>query len=87
MEVMGTIPIRQEHIGQQNWQNVVVLLADQDEVVDRQGCDLDRLIDQMQSKCLNPVQCNHSSAASSGNTVTDIGRKLSFKLTALTGRG
>jgi putative secretion ATPase (PEP-CTERM system associated) len=87
MEVVATIPIGQELIGQLNRQNVDVLLVDLDEGVTRRPYDLDRLIDQVQSKCKIPVLFNDSSSAGTGGAISDLGRKLTLKLTSLIGRG
>ena len=63
-----------------------MLLVDLDEGGTRQAYDLDRLIDQVQSKCRIPVLFNDSSSASAGNAIADLGRRLTLKLTSLIGR-
>jgi hypothetical protein len=49
--------------------------------------DLDRLIERVQSQCSIPVLFNDSSSAGAGGVISDLGRKLSLKLTSLIGRG
>jgi type II secretory pathway predicted ATPase ExeA/CheY-like chemotaxis protein len=86
LQIVTTTAVNQELIGQLSGESVDVLLIDLDESAVHQGSDLDRLIDQIQSKCRIPVLFNDSSATSSGNTISDIGRKLTLKLTSLAGR-
>ncbi len=87
LQVVAAVPIDEELVGQLDRENVDVLLMDLDEGAARQPYDLDRLIDQIQSKCQIPVLFNDSSSASTGGAITDLGRKLSLKLTSLIGRG
>jgi type II secretory pathway predicted ATPase ExeA len=63
-----------------------VLLMDLDETSYRTH-DLDRLIEQVQSKCGIPVLFNDSSTSAAKDVMSDIGRKLTLKLTSITGRG
>ena len=85
--MVAAVPIGEELIEQLDRENVDVLLMDLDEGAVRRPYDLDRLIDQIQSKCRIPVLFNDSSSASTGGAITDLGRKLSLKLTSLIGRG
>jgi predicted outer membrane repeat protein len=59
---------------------------DLDESADRSR-DLDCLIEQVRSQCKIPVLFNDSSSAGSGGAISDLGRKLTLKLTSLIGRG
>ena len=87
LQVVAAVPIGEELIEQLDRENVDVLLVDLDEGVSRRPYDLDRLIDQVQSKCKIPVLFNDSSAAGAGGAISDLGRKLTLKLTSLIGRG
>jgi len=87
LQVMAAVPISEALIEQLGRENVDVLLMDLDEGVTRRPYDLDRLIDQVQSKCKIPVLFNDSSSTDSGGAISDLGRKLSLKLTSLIGRG
>jgi len=86
IQVVATFPIGEELVGQLNQEGVDVLLVDLDEGGARRAYDLDRLIDQVQSKCRIPVLFNDSSSASAGNAIADLGRRLTLKLTSLIGR-
>jgi len=87
LQVMVAVAIDEELIEQLDRENVDVLLMDLDEGVTRRPFDLDRLIDQVQSKCKIPVLFNDSSSAGAGGAISDLGRKLTLKLTSLIGRG
>ncbi len=87
LQVVMAIAIGEELIEQLDQENVDVLLMDLDEGVARRPHDLDRLIDQVQSKCKIPVLFNDSSLAGAGGAISDLGRKLTLKLTSLIGRG
>lgn len=86
LKVVAAVPISEDIADQLNRENVDVLLMDLDEGA-RRSYDLDRLIDQVQSKCKIPVLFNDSSSANTAGTVSDLGRKLTLKLTSLIGRG
>ena len=86
-QVIAAVPIGEELIEQLDRENVDVLLMDLDEGVARRPYDLDRLIDQVQNKCKIPVLFNDSSSAGAGGAISDLGRKLTLKLTSLIGRG
>ena len=85
LKVVAALPISEDIVDQLNRENVDVLLMDLDEGA-RRSYDLDRLIDQVQSKCKIPVLFNDSSPANTGGTISDLGRKLTLKLTSLIGR-
>ena len=87
LQVAVAVPIDEYLIEQLYRENVDVLLMDLDEGIVHRPYDLDRLIDQVQSKCKIPVLFNDSSSASTGGAITDLGRKLTLKLTSLIGRG
>ncbi|WP_372521491.1 AAA family ATPase [Sulfuricaulis sp.] len=87
LQVVVAVAVDEELIEQLDRENVDVLLMDLDEGVARRSYDLDRLIDQVQSKCKIPVLFNDSSSAGTGGAISDLGRKLSLKLTSLIGRG
>ena len=86
LQVAVAVPIDEYLIEQLYRENVDVLLMDLDEGIVHRPYDLDRLIDQVQSKCKIPVLFNDSSSASTGGAITDLGRKLTLKLTSLIGR-
>ena len=87
LQVVVAVAVDEELIEQLDRENVDVLLMDLDEGAARRPYDLDRLIDQVQSKCKIPVLFNDSSSAGAGGAISDLGRKLSLKLTSLIGRG
>jgi putative secretion ATPase (PEP-CTERM system associated) len=87
LQVVVAVAVGEELIEQLDRENVDVLLMDLDEGVARRPYDLDRLIDQVQTKCRIPVLFNDSSSAGTGGAISDLGRKLSLKLTSLIGRG
>ena len=87
LQVVVAVAVDEELIEQLDRENVDVLLMDLDEGAARRPYDLDRLIDQVQSKCKIPVLFNDSSSADSGGAISDLGRKLTLKLTSLIGRG
>jgi type II secretory pathway predicted ATPase ExeA len=86
LKVVAAVPIGEDLVDRLNRENVDVLLMDLDEGAHRSR-DLDRLIEQVQSHCRIPVLFNESSSAGKGGVISDLGRKLSLKLTALIGRG
>jgi putative secretion ATPase (PEP-CTERM system associated) len=86
LEVVAAVPIGEDLVDRLNRENVDVLLMDLDEGAHRSR-DLDRLIEQVQSHCRIPVLFNESSSAGNGGVISDLGRKLSLKLTTLIGRG
>lgn len=86
LQVVATVPIGEELVAQLDHGNVDVLLMDLDDAVSRRTSDLDRLIDQVQSKCRIPVLFNDSSSTAASSTISDLGRKLTLKLTSLIGR-
>jgi putative secretion ATPase (PEP-CTERM system associated) len=86
LKVTAAVPIGEEIIPQLGREQADVLLIDLDESAHRSH-DLDRLIDQIQSQCRIPVLFNDSSPASTGGAISDLGRKLTLKLTSLIGRG
>jgi predicted outer membrane repeat protein len=87
LQVVVAVAVDEDLIEQLDRENVDVLLMDLDEGAARRPYDLDRLIDQVQSKCKIPVLFNDSSSAGAGGAISDLGRKLSLKLTSLIGRG
>jgi general secretion pathway protein A len=87
LQVVVAVAVDEELVEQLDRENVDVLLMDLDEGVARRPYDLDRLIDQVQSKCKIPVLFNDSSSAGTGGAISDLGRKLSLKITSLIGRG
>jgi type II secretory pathway predicted ATPase ExeA len=86
LKVMAAVPIGEEIIAQLSREQVDVLLMDLDESAQRSH-DLDRLIDQVRSQCKIPVLFNDSSSADTSGAISDLGRKLTLKLTSLIGRG
>lgn len=86
LKVVVAIPVNEDIVERLNRENVDVLLMDLDESAHRSD-DLDRLIDHVRSKCQIPILFNDSSSAGNGSPISDIGRKLSLKLTTLVGRG
>src|SRR3989344_6688388 len=86
LKVAAALPISEDLVEQLSRENVDVLLMDLDEGA-RRLYDLDRLIDRVQSKCRIPVLFNDSSSAGAGGAISDLGRKLTLKLTSLIGRG
>lgn len=86
LKVAAAFPLDEDIVEQLNRENVDVLLMDLDEGAHRSH-DLDRLIDQIQSQCRIPVLFNDSSSAGTGGALSDLGRKLTLKLTSLIGRG
>ena len=87
LQVVAAVPVGEELIEQLDREKVDVLLMDLDEGVAHRPYDLDRLIDQVQSKCKIPILFNDSSSASTGGAISNLGRKLTLKLTSLIGRG
>lgn len=86
LKVVAAIPIDDEIVECLNRENADVLLIDLDEGAD-QSHDLDQLIDQVQNQCRIPVLFNDSSSTGTGGAISDLGRKLTLKLTSLIGRG
>lgn len=86
LKVVAAVPIGDGIIAQLNREHVDVLLMDLDEGAHRSH-DLDRLIDQVQSQCRIPILFNDSSSVGTGGAISDLGRKLTLKLTSLIGRG
>jgi hypothetical protein len=86
LKVVATVPISREIIAKLNQEPVDILLVDLDEAVHRSH-DLDRLIDEIQNQCMIPVLFNDGSSDGTGGGITDLGRKLTLKLTSLIGRG
>jgi type II secretory pathway predicted ATPase ExeA len=84
--VTAAVPIGEEIIIQLNREQVDVLLMDLDESAHRSH-DLDRLIDQVRNHCKIPVLFNDNSSAGTDGAISDLGRKLTLKLTSLIGRG
>jgi type II secretory pathway predicted ATPase ExeA len=85
LKVVAAIPIGDGLVEQLNREQVDVLLMDLDEGAHRSR-DLDRLIDQVRSQCKIPVLFNDSSSAGTGGAISNLGRKLTLKLTSLIGR-
>lgn len=85
LNVVAAVPIDEDIIEQLNRKNADVLLMDLDEGAQRSH-DLERLIDQVQSQCRIPVLFNDSSSSGTGGAISDLGRKLTLKLTSLIGR-
>jgi type II secretory pathway predicted ATPase ExeA len=83
LKVVAVVPIGEEIIQQLSLEQVDVLLMDLDESAHRSH-DLDRLIDKVQTRV--PVLFNDSSSAGKGGAISDLGRKLTLKLTSLIGR-
>lgn len=86
LEVVATVPISGEIVAKLSREPVDVLLVDLDEGSHRSH-DLDRLIDEVRSQCRIPVLFNDGSSDSTGGAITNLGRKLTLKLTSLIGRG
>jgi type II secretory pathway predicted ATPase ExeA len=86
LQVVVSSSIGEDIIGKLEHESVDVLLVDMDEGSVHQPYELDRLIDQVQSKCKIPVLFNDSSAAGAGGSLVDLGRKLSLKLSSLASR-
>ena len=86
LKVVAAIPINEDIIEQLNHENADVLLMDLDDGAHRSH-NLDRLIEQIQSQCRIPVLFNDSSSVGTGGAISDLGRKLTLKLTSLIGRG
>jgi DNA-binding NarL/FixJ family response regulator len=86
LQVVAAVPIGEEIIQQLGLEQVDVLLMDLDEGAQRSH-DLDRLIEKVQTQCHVPVLFNDSSSAGKGSVISDLGRKLTLKLTSLIGRG
>ena len=85
IQVVATLPVDEELVAL-NREDVDVLLVDLNEDVAHQAYDLDRLIDEVQSRCRIPVLFNDSSSAGASSATSDLGRKLTLKLTSLVGR-
>ncbi|BAV33925.1 general secretion pathway protein [Sulfuricaulis limicola] len=85
LRVVAAVPIGDGLVEQLNREQVDVLLMDLDEGAERSR-DLDRLIEQVRNQCKIPVLFNDSSSAGSGGAISDLGRKLTLKLTSLIGR-
>jgi DNA-binding NarL/FixJ family response regulator len=86
LKVVVAAPIGEGIIEQIGRENVDVLLMDLDESVKR-SYDLDRLIEKIQTQCRVPVLFNDSASVANGGALSDLGRKLTLKLTSLIGRG
>jgi putative secretion ATPase (PEP-CTERM system associated) len=86
LKVVAAVPIGEEIIQQLGQEQVDVLLMDLDEGAHRSH-DLDRLIEKVQTQCRVPVLFNDNSSAGNGSAISDLGRKLTLKLTTLIGRG
>jgi CheY-like chemotaxis protein len=86
LKVVAAVPVNEEIIDRLNREQVDVLLMDLGESSHRSD-DLDRLIEQVQGQCRVPVLFNDSSSGDAGNAISDLGRKLTLKLTSLIGRG
>jgi putative secretion ATPase (PEP-CTERM system associated) len=86
LKVVAALPVDDDIVEQLNRENVDVLLMDLDESAHRSR-DLDHLIDQVRSQCKIPVLFNDSSSAGKGGAISDLGRKLTLKLTSLISRG
>jgi general secretion pathway protein A len=86
-QVVAAVPVGEELVSQVRGENVEVLLMDLDEGIARRPYDLERLIDRVREECRIPVLFNDSSSAGVSGVISDIGRKLTLKLTSLIGRG
>lgn len=86
-QVVAAVPVGEELVTQVHGENVEVLLMDLDESIARRPYDLDRLIDRVRDECHIPVLFNDSSSAGVSGAISDIGRKLTLKITSLIGRG
>jgi general secretion pathway protein A len=86
-QVVAAVPVGEDLISQVRGENVEVLLMDLDEGIARRPYDLERLIDRIRDECRIPVLFNDSSSAGVSGAISDIGRKLTLKLTSLIGRG
>ena len=85
-QVVAAVPVSNDLVSQISRENVEVLLMDLDEGIARRSYDLERLINQFRDECRIPVLFNDSSSAGVGGAISDIGRKLTLKLTSLIGR-
>jgi general secretion pathway protein A len=86
LEVVAAVPIGGEIIAKLSREPVDVLLVDLDESTHR-SLELDRLIDEVRSQHKIPVLFNDGSSDGTGGNISDLGRKLTLKLTSLIGRG
>jgi general secretion pathway protein A len=86
-QVVAAVPVSEELVSQVRGGSVEVLLMDLDESIARRPYDLERLIDRVREECRIPVLFNDSSSAGVSGAISDIGRKLTLKLTSLIGRG
>ena len=86
MKVVATLPMGEDLAGQLDREGVDVLLVDLDKGLASRAYDLDRLIEDVQIKCHIPVLFNDSSSTNAGSGISDLGRKLTLKLTSLIGR-
>jgi len=86
-QVVAAVPVGEDLVSHLSGENVEVLLMDLDEGIARRPYDLERLIDRVREECRIPVLFNDSSSAGVSGAISDIGRKLTLKLTSLIGRG
>jgi general secretion pathway protein A len=86
-QVLAAVPVGEELVAQLHGANVEVVLMDLDEGITRRPYDLERLIDRIRDEFRIPVLFNDSSSAGVAGAISDIGRKLTLKLTSLIGSG
>jgi len=86
-QVVAAVPISQDLVTQISQANVEVLLIDLDENNNRQSHELDQLIDGVRNECRIPILFNDGSSVGVGGAISDLGRKLTLKLSSLIGRG
>lgn len=85
LKVVAAVPIGDEMVERLNREQADVLLIDLDEGA-HSSHDLNQLIDRIQNQCRIPVLFNDSSSTGTGSAFSDLGRKLTLKLTSLIGR-
>lgn len=86
LEVVATVPIGGEIVAKLSREPVDVLLVDLDESA-HCSHELDRLIDEVRNQHKIPVLFNDGSSDGTGGGISDLGRRLTLKLTSLIGRG
>lgn len=85
-DVVSAVPLDDRLFRQIDEKNVDAVLVDLDDNATRSPEYLERMVDRIHQQCRIPVLFNDSSSVSDSTGRDDLGRKLSLKLTALTGR-
>lgn len=86
LQVTVAAPVDSDIVERLGREQVDVLLIDLDERAPRSR-DLDELINRIRDQCRIPVLFNDSSPAGSDGAISDLGHRLTLKLTSLIGRG